>query len=115
MIEATALAREIAGVASESLASDIEVLDIRKLSTIADFFVIGSADNVRQLRAIGEAIERGLREDGVRPDRREGTPDTGWIVLDYGDVIAHLFTTEQRAFYRLEEVWADAQRLLVIQ
>lgn len=97
------------------MASDIVVLDIRDLSTIADYFVLLSTDNVRQLRAVAEAIEREVREQGVRPDRREGTAESGWLVLDYGAVIVHLFTQEQRDFYRLEELWLDAQRLLVIQ
>lgn len=115
MIEAANVARQIAEVASDALASEILVLDIRELTTVADYFVICSADNPRQLRAMAEQIQRQLADEGVRADRREGVPESGWVVLDYGDVIAHLFTTDERAFYRLEEVWADAQRLLVIQ
>lgn len=115
VIDPANLARQIAAVASDALASDIIVLDIQEISTITDYFVICSADNVRQLRAIAEHIEREIRSEGVRTDRREGIPDTGWMVLDYGAVIVHIFTEEQRAFYRLEELWADAQRLLVIQ
>ena len=115
MVDPTDLARRIAGIASDALATDIQVLDIHDLTTIADCFVIASADNTRQLRAMGESIVRELREEGVRPDRREGVAETGWLVIDYGSVIVHLFTEEQRSHYRLEEVWADAQRLLVIQ
>lgn len=115
VIEPTDLARRIAAIASDALATDIQVLEIRELTTIADCFVIASADNVRQLRAMGETIARELREQGARPDRREGIPETGWIVLDYGSVIVHLFTEEQREHYRLEDLWSDAQRLLVIQ
>ena len=115
MIEEATLARQIAAIASDSLASDILVLDIQRVSPIADFFVICSADNPRQLRAVADQIQEQLRDDGVRPERREGLPESGWVVLDYGAVIAHLFTTEQRAFYRLEDLWSDAQRLLVIQ
>jgi ribosome-associated protein len=115
VVDSTDLARRIAAIASDALATDIQVLDIRELSTIADSFVIASADNSRQLRAMGESIARELRDEGIRPERREGVAETGWLVLDYGSVIVHLFTEEQRSHYRLEEVWADAQRLLVIQ
>lgn len=115
MIDPTDLARRIAAIASDALATDIQVLDIRELTTIADCFVIASADNVRQLRAMGETVARELRDEGVRPNRREGIPETGWIVLDYGSVIAHFFTEDQREHYRLEDLWSEAQRLLVIQ
>lgn len=115
MIEAADIARQIAAVASDALASDILVLDIQQVSPIADYFVICSADNARQLRAMRDSVIQELRDVGVRPERGEGAPETGWAVLDYGSVIVHLFTAEQRDFYRLEELWSDAQRLLVIQ
>ncbi|HUY99386.1 MAG TPA: ribosome silencing factor [Thermomicrobiaceae bacterium] len=115
VIEEATLARQIAAIASDTLASDILVLDIQRVSSIADYFVICSTDNPRQLRAVADQIQEGLRDDGTRPERREGMPETGWVVLDYGAVIVHLFTTEQREFYRLEDLWSDAQRLLVIQ
>ena len=115
MIDPTDLARRVAEIASDALATDILVLDIREHTTIADCFVIASADNTRQLRAMGESIARELREEGVRPQRREGVAETGWLVIDYSSVIVHLFTEEQRSHYRLEELWVDAQRLLVIQ
>lgn len=97
------------------LATDIVVLDIQSLSSIADYFVICSADNIRQLGAIAEQVERTLRDEGVRPSRREGQSDSGWIVLDYSSVMVHLLTAELRDFYRLEELWSEAPRLLVIQ
>jgi ribosome-associated protein len=92
------------------------VLDIQHLSPIADYFVIASVDNVRQLRATADAIDEDLREEAkIRPVRREGPPDSGWVVMDYPGVLVHLMTEEQREFYRLENLWADAHRLLVIQ
>lgn len=115
MTDPVEIARDIAHFASETLATNITVLEISQLSTIADVFVVCSADNVRQLNAVREAVIDGLREQGVRPKRVEGVAETGWILLDYGDVIAHLFTEEQRAFYRLEDLWSEAQKLLVIQ
>ena len=92
------------------------MLDIQHLSPIADYFVIASVDNVRQLRATADEIDKDLRENtNMRPDRREGPPDSGWVVLDYPGVLVHLMTVEQRDFYRIENLWADANRLLVIQ
>jgi ribosome-associated protein len=115
VIEPANLARKIAAIASESLVTDILVLDIQQLSTISEYFVIGSAGNPRHLRAVTERIVRDLKDAGVQPLRVEGQPETGWIVLDYGSIIVHMFTDEQRAFYRLEELWSGAQRLLMIQ
>ncbi len=115
VIEPANLARKIAAIASDALATDILVLDIHELSTIADYFVIGSTGNPRHLRAATEKIGRELRDEGIHPFRVEGQPETGWIVLDYGSIIVHMFTEEQRAFYRLEELWSGAQRLLLIQ
>ncbi len=77
--------------------------------------MICSAENERQLRAISEAISVKLAESGVRPERVEGTPASGWVVMDYGDAIVHIFDVDQRAFYRLEALWAEAPTLLVIQ
>ncbi len=92
------------------------MLDIQHLSPIADCFVIASVDNVRQLRATADAIDQELKEHiSLRPVRREGPPDSGWVVMDYPGVLVHLMTEEQRDFYRLENLWADAHRLLVIQ
>lgn len=109
------IARRIAEVASDTLATNVTVLDISQLTALADVFVICSADNVRQLNALREAVVTQLREEGVTPRRVEGVAEAGWILLDYGDVIVHLFTEEQRLFYQLEGVWSEAQTLLVIQ
>lgn len=115
VIDPANLARNIAAIASDALATEILVLDIQELSTISEYFVIASAGNPRHLRAVSERISRELREAGVHPLRVEGQAETGWILLDYGSIIIHLFTEEQRAFYRLEELWSGAQRLLMIQ
>lgn len=115
MNDVAALARQIASIASDAHATNIQVLDIQDLSPIADYFVIASADNSRLLRAIEERIRETLREEGLRPLRVEGLPEHGWIVIDYADVIVHLFTAEQRDYYRLEDLWSEAHRLLVIQ
>jgi len=109
------LALRIAEIISDTPAADTLVLDIHHVSPVADFFVICSGENERQLRAIGREILERLSEGGVRPHRSEGTAMAGWILLDYGDVIVHVFSVDLRAFYRLEELWSEAQTLLAIQ
>lgn len=108
-------ALRVADVLADTPASDTVVLDIRGLSTFSDFFVICSGENERQLRAISERLQEELREEGVRPQRVEGTPSSGWMVLDYNDAIVHVFDRELREFYKMERLWAEAPRLLAIQ
>jgi ribosome-associated protein len=105
----------IAEIIADTPAAETVVLDIQGLSSFADYFVICSGENERQLRAISEAITMRLGESGIRPQRVEGTPASGWVVLDYGDAIVHIFDVDQRDFYRLEALWAEAPTLLVIQ
>lgn len=109
------LALRIADILADTPAADTLVLDIRGLSSFADFFVICSGENERQLRAISERVQETLRDDGIRPQRLEGTPQSGWIVLDYNDVIVHIFDQELRDFYKMERLWAEAPRLISIQ
>ncbi len=113
--ESRDLALRIADILAETPASDTVVLDIRGLSTFSDFFVICSGENERQLRAIAERLQEELREGDVRPRRVEGTPRSGWMVLDYNDAIVHVFDSELRDFYKMERLWAEAPRLLAIQ
>lgn len=109
------LAVAIADVISDTPATDTRVIDIHDLTTIADFFVICSGENERQLRAISRALIEDLGEQDVRPRKIEGEPVSGWILMDYADVIVHIFDQELRAFYDLEERWAEAPLLLSIQ
>ncbi len=88
------------------------VVDVGELLGITDYFVIASAGNERLLGTVAEEVERRLKElHGRPPRRREGDRATGWMLLDYGDVVVHAFTVEQRAFYGLERLWSDAPRL----
>ncbi len=109
------LALRIAEILTDTPAANTLVLDIQGLSSFADYFVICSGENERQLRAITEEITEGLAQNGVRPERTEGNPASGWIVLDFGSAIVHVFDADQRAFYRLEALWAEAPTLLAIQ
>lgn len=105
--EAREIARLAAEAASEKQASDILVLDIRRVTLLADYFVICSAQTERQLETVVAEVEEQLGRAGVQLLGREGTADSGWAVLDFGDVIVHIFRPQERAYYRLEEVWAE--------
>jgi len=109
------MALSVAEILADTPASDTLVLDIQALTTIADYFVICSGENERQLRAISSRLTETLASRNVRPRRAEGTPESGWILLDYGDVIVHVFDVDQRAFYRLESIWSEAPPLLSMQ
>jgi ribosome-associated protein len=90
-------------------AFDVDVLDVRGLTSIADYFIICSANNERQSQAIADAVETRIREnDRAKPRLTEGTTPGRWILLDYGDFVMHIFTEECRSFYRIERLWGDA-------
>ena len=106
------VARMAVEVASEKQAEDIVMLDIRQVSGFADYFVIMSAESVRQLEALQEDLVKALKASGIGLHHREGTAQAGWILLDYSDVIIHLFGAEQRAYYRLEQLWSGASQVV---
>ncbi len=91
--------------ASDKKAQDILLLDVRDVASFTDYFVICSGTSERQIRAITDGIDEALAERGVEPYKREGTPADGWVLLDYSDVVVHIFAPEQRAFYGLEKLW----------
>ena len=105
----------IADILADTPAAHTRVLDIRGISSLADFFVITSADNERQLRAVSRQLTDELSERSIRPTRVEGDPASGWILVDYSDVVVHIFDVELRQFYNLEELWQEASVLLEIQ
>lgn len=92
-------------------AEDILVLDVRGLTSIADYFIICSGRSNRQVSAIAEHIERFLKKNKVRPISVEGKREGHWVLMDYGDVLIHVFFDETRRFYDLEGLWSDAKRL----
>ena len=114
-IAAADLARRLAQAASDARASDVVVLDIHELTIVADLFVICTGDNERLLRAIARDVLEAADKVGVDPRRTEGTAEAGWILIDFADVVVHIFGPAEREFYRLEEIWSEAQTLLVIQ
>jgi len=94
--------------ALDKQATDILMLDIRPISSFADYFVICSADSERQIHAICDAIDEALTKEGSRLLRREGKEDSGWVLLDFGQVIVHIFSAPQREYYDIEKLWYKA-------
>jgi ribosome-associated protein len=98
-----------ARAADDKKAADIIVQEMRRALPITDYFVIATGANNRQVDAITEAVEETLRKEaGIRPISREGTGEQTWVLLDYGDLVVHVFQPELREFYRLESLWSDA-------
>jgi ribosome-associated protein len=98
-----------ARAADDKKATDIIVQEMRKALLITDYFVIVNGVNNRQVDAITEAIEEALRKEaGIKPIGREGLDEQTWVLLDYGDIVVHVFQPELREFYRLESLWSDA-------
>ena len=108
-MESIALAKKIMTILEEKKATDILALDISEISTLADYFILASAENVRQLDALEDAVEEDVRLEV----NKEGESSSGWILMDYRDIVVHLFTKEQRAFYDLEKIWSDAKRMKI--
>lgn len=104
-------ARAIAEMAADHKAIDIRVYDVRGLTVIADAFLLCSAASEPQLRAIFNAVRSGMKEAGAPPFHAEGGFKGGWLVIDYGDVIVHVFREEAREFYDLDGLWADAPQV----
>jgi ribosome-associated protein len=114
-LEPLDLARRIVELAEDKKAADIVLLDLGELTTLADYFVIASGGSERQLGAIADGISAGLRDQGMKPIGREGTPDSHWVLLDFGAVIVHIFTPPERDFYQLEKHWSEAKTILRVQ
>lgn len=101
------LVLEMARILDEKGALDIEILQVDHLTTITDYFLIASGRNVQAVRSLAEDLEDKLAERDVLPRRREGLNESRWIVLDYANVIVHLFHPEERACYNIERLWQD--------
>jgi ribosome-associated protein len=106
------LATAIAANAADKKASDIVALDLRGVAGYTDFFVIASGNTERQTKAIHDAVHFGLKKHhGLLPRRVEGLTESRWVLMDYLDVVVHVFTPETRDFYRLESLWGDVPRI----
>ena len=104
---ATELATAAALAAADKLATDVVALDVSSQLVITDVFLLASAPNDRQVRAIVEAVEERLGELGVKPIRREGEREGRWVLLDFGDLVVHVQHAEEREYYALERLWRD--------
>jgi len=98
-----------AEAADSKQAKDIKVLDLREITSFADFFVVASGANARQIQAIADEIEIQLRQLGEYPNSVEGYQNAEWVLLDYGDYLIHIFTEKARQYYDLERLWRDAK------
>jgi len=97
-----------ARVAASKQGEAVVVLDVRELITITDYFTIASGNSDRQVKTIADEVIMELKNQGVRPVRREGDVGATWVLLDFVDFVVHVFNDEERAFYRLENLWVDA-------
>ncbi|MEO8100031.1 MAG: ribosome silencing factor [Acidobacteriota bacterium] len=101
--------REAVTAAEEKQAKDIKVLDLREVTSFADYFIICTGANTRQNQAICNEIESHLKEFGERPNSVEGYDNAEWILMDYGDYLIHIFSEKSRVYYDLERLWRDAK------
>ena len=108
--EAVALGVAAAAAADERSATDAVLLEVADVLVVADLFLVVSVSNERQLGAVARAIEDALHAHGRKVLRREGVPSSGWVLLDFGDLVCHVFHTEQREHFALERLWADVPR-----
>lgn len=107
------LAQVAARAAAEKLATDIVVMDVSQYMPIVDCFVLASADNERQVSAIMDEVEDALREEGAKPKSRQGVRESRWILLDFGDIVVHIMRNQEREYYGLDRLWADAELIPV--
>ncbi|NOY65069.1 MAG: ribosome silencing factor [Nitrospirae bacterium] len=105
--------KAIVEAASEKKAKDTEVLHLTGLTIMTDYFVICSGESTTQVRTIVDYIEEQLRKAGVKPSGIEGYSHSKWVLMDYGDVIVHVFEEETRQYYEIEKLWIDAPRIEV--
>ncbi len=100
--------RRAARAALDKRATDLVVLDVRGVSSVADYFLLCSGTSATHVETISDAIRAELKREGIRPLHAEGVAESGWVLLDYGDVLVHVFLEDTRAYYALERLWGDA-------
>ena len=105
------LVKKIVRILDSKKGLDIEVIEIGELSTLGDYFVLVSGGSSTQVKALAEEVEDTLAKDGIEPKRIEGAQSALWILMDYRDVIVHVFYKEGRGFYQLERLWADGEHV----
>lgn len=103
------ITKKIIEALEEKKAEEIKVLDIEHVSTIADYFIIASGTNRNQVQAMADSVEEALGRAGIEPKQIEGYQNANWILMDYRDVVVHIFDEENRLFYDLERIWRDGK------
>jgi len=101
-------AQRAARAALDKKAADLIVLDVQAVSSVTNYFLVCSGKSTTHVRTITDAIRQDLKAEGIRPLHAEGRPESGWVLLDYGDVLVHVFLEDTRAYYALERLWGDA-------
>ena len=109
------MARKAVEAAGEKQATDILLLDARGVCSFADYFVMCSGDSARQIQAIYDEVGHILKKENILPHHHEGTVDSGWLLLDFGDVIVHIFASFERDYYQLDKLWSQARTVIRIQ
>ena len=109
------MARKAVEAASDKQAADIVLLDTRGVCSFADYFVICSGDSGRQMQAIYDEVGHTLKKEGILPHHHEGTVNSGWLLLDFGNVIVHIFAPLEREYYQLDKLWSQATPIIRIQ
>jgi len=104
------IVKSVKAALADKKGEDIRVFDVRKKSDVADYYVVVSGSSPPQLRAMADEIQYSLKKDGVHSYRRAGDPESGWVVVDYVDVVIHIFSPQARRYYAIEELWAGAPR-----
>lgn len=112
--KARAMVKTAVAAMKEKKGDHVSVIDISEVSIVADYFVIVSADSLRQVQSIADEVELQMYKQGYELKQQEGYETSGWVLQDYGDIIVHIFNREERLFYDLERIWADGKAVLDI-
>lgn len=112
-IEGINLAKRVGEILDEKKAEKMLLLDVREVSSVTDFFLIATGTSAPHLKALSEEVEVQLKKEGARAYRHSGDPESGWMILDYFDLVVHIFTPEVRSYYDLERLWRDAPQITV--
>lgn len=107
------MAKTACDALAEKKAEELRVIDISEISPIADYFIIATGTNTNQLQSMVDAVDEKLTDAGHRAKQIEGNRSSSWILMDYGDIIVHLFSKEDRLFYNLERIWTDGKKIEV--
>ncbi|MBQ1901344.1 MAG: ribosome silencing factor [Lachnospiraceae bacterium] len=107
------IVKEIYTALDDKMAEDITILDIREISVMADYFIIANSDNTSQMNAMKNAVENVMAMHGINAQQIEGGNNSSWILMDYEDVIVHLFSRDDRLFYNLERIWQDGKKVSI--